>query len=195
MPYPEPEVTYIVLRGQKRDKTQKTTYSFGPDGQVNGLNVEQQLRLLRIDFATRDRGGLRSVKRVGQVIGRMTSKVFFNILNPGAPGTASDPIPFRAYNEYAFFDCTGEIVGSLTAEVGEGRTFNLKLSGAKGQAALRFAGFGPILKSTGAFEGIEGLVIDNSVVGVAPHAVSGLYMLRISDPEGKYSAAINQALC
>jgi hypothetical protein len=35
----------------------------------------------------------------------------------------------------------GQIVGSLTAEVGEGRTFNLKLSGAQGQAALRFAGF------------------------------------------------------
>jgi hypothetical protein len=195
IPDPEPGVTYMVLRGQKKDRTQKTTYSFGPDGQVNGLNVEQQLRLLHIDFATRERGGLRSVKSVGQVIGKMTSKVFFNILNPGAPGTAIDPIPFRACNEYAFFDGTGQIVGSLTAAVGEGRTFNMKLSGAQGQAALRFGGFGPILQTTGVFKGIEGLVIDNSVVGVAPHVISGLYMFRISDPQGKYSTAINEALC
>jgi hypothetical protein len=52
---PEPELPHRAA-WPKKDKTQKTTYSFGPDGQVNGLNVEQQLRLLHIDFAARERG-------------------------------------------------------------------------------------------------------------------------------------------
>ena len=52
--------------------------------------------------------------------------------------------------------------------------------------ALRFGGFGPIKKGTGWFQGIEGLMSDNSVVGIAPHALATLYVLRIHDPDGRY---------
>jgi hypothetical protein len=38
---------------------------------------------------------------------------------------------------------------------------------------------------------MEGLMIDNSVVGVAPHALSTLYILRVNDPDGKYRGAMS----
>jgi len=191
LPNPEQAVTYIVFRGQKKDKNQQTTYSFGSDGQVTGLNVVQQLRLFHLDATTRGRGGLRSTAAMGQVIGEMTAKIAFNLFDPGAPGTALSPIPFKSYNEYRFFDQYGESLGGFAADGAEGRTFNMKLTGAPGQATLRFGGVGPILNGTGRFSGIQGLMTDNSVVGIAPHALATLYVLRINDPDGKYREAIN----
>lgn len=188
-PDPDPGITYLSFRGQKKDRTQKTAFNFGPDGQVTGLNVHQQIRQVQLDAAARGRGGPRSVMSVGPVIGSMTARILFNLLNPGAPGTALSPIPFQSYNEYTFSDRDGRSIGTIVADGGEGRTFNLQLSGAPGQQALRFGGFGPIVKGTGLFEGIEGLMVDNSVVGVAPHALSTLYILRVNDPDGKYRGA------
>ncbi|HEX8632644.1 MAG TPA: hypothetical protein VF703_00680 [Pyrinomonadaceae bacterium] len=185
---PEPGITYLILRGQKKDRRSKTTYSFGLDGQVNGLNVSQQLRLVDIDAAVQGRAGLRSVKSVGPVIGKMNANIAFNLLNPGAPGTAQAPIPFQSFNEYTLYDRDGETVGSFVGDGGEGRTFNMELAGAPGQRALRFGGFGPLMNGTGAFSGIGGLMSDNSVVGLAPHAIVTFYVLRVDDPEGKYRA-------
>lgn len=188
----ETGITYLMFRGQKKDRNQKTEYNIGPDGQVAGLNVHQQLRQVIIDAATRGRGGPRSVVSVGPVIGKMSARILFNLLNPGAPGTALSPIPFKSYNEYNFTDADGHSVGTIEADGGEGRTFNLTLAGAPGQRALRFGGVGPIVKGTGLFEGIQGLMADNSVVGVAPHALSTLYVLRVNDPDGKYRGAFNR---
>ena len=190
-PNPETGISYLAFRGQKKDRTQKTAYNFGPNGQVAGLNVHQQLRQVQIDTAARGRGGARSVMNVGPVIGSMSARILFNLLNPGAPGTALSPIPFQSYNEYTFSAPDGRTIGTIVADGGEGRTFNLQLVGAPGQQALRFGGFGPIVKSSGFFEGMEGLMVDNSVVGVAPHALSTLYILRVNDPDGKYRGAFN----
>src|SRR5262249_26518487 len=89
----EPGITYFILRGQKKDRKAKTTYSFGADGQVNGLNVSQQIRVIAVDATTRGRGGLRSVRHIGPVIGAMSANIAFNLFNPGAPGTDLAPIP------------------------------------------------------------------------------------------------------
>jgi hypothetical protein len=193
IPDPEPGITYILFRGEKKDKAQKTTYNFGPDGQVSGLNVEQQLRIFQLDFTSQGHRGLCSVRSVGEVIGQMTSKIHFNLFNPGAPGTAVAPIPFSAYNEFTFFNRDRQVVGSFVGDGSEGRTFNMGLPAAPGQRALRFGGVGPLVKGTGCFRGIEGLMSDNSVVGVAPHVTSTLYVLCIIDPDGKYRAGFDGA--
>jgi hypothetical protein len=185
----EQGVTYFILRGQKKDRRAKTAYSFGADGQVNGLNVSQQLRLIDVDAAARGRGGLRSFKSVGAVVGKMNANIAFNLFSPGAPGTALAPIPFQSYNEYIFYDRDGDTVGSFVGDGGEGRTFNMELAGAPGQRALRFGGFGPLMNGTGPFSGIEGLMSDNSVVGIAPHAIVTFYVLRVNDPDGKFRAS------
>jgi hypothetical protein len=115
------------------------------------------------------------------------------------------PIPFTDYNDYTFFDQKGDVIGgfgfnggakfiaaSYAPEGGEGRTFNMSLVGAQRQAALRFGGFGPIVNGTGMFTGIDGLLMHNSAVGIAPHALSTVFIARIYDPGGKYRVAINE---
>ena len=179
-------ITYLLFRGQKRDRTQKTSYRFGPNGEVTGLDVKQQLRNIMVDAGVRGRKGLRSTTCIGQVIGSMKAAIIFNLLNPGAPGTGDAPIPFQSYNEYTFFDRNENPIGTIIADGGEGRTFNMQLKGLPGQSALRFGGFGPIVQATGQFAGIEGLMTDNSVVGVAPHALATSYVLRIIDPDGRF---------
>jgi hypothetical protein len=188
-PPSEHGVTYLLLRGQKRDKYEHTAYSFGSDGQVDGLDVSQQLRIFHLDCTAGRRRGVRSSYEIGPVIGQMTAKIRFNLFNPGAPGTNQAPIPFASYNTYTFFDGSGRRIGSFDADGSEGQTFNMSLSGAPGQKALRFGGVGPILNGTGQFRGIRGLMTDNSVVGVAPHALATSYILRIIDPEGRYRIA------
>ncbi len=155
-----------------------------------GLNVSQVLRLVALDCGNTRPGGVKSQTTIGPVVGRMTSKILFNFLNPGAPGTAAAPIPFQADNEFAFVDRNGQTIGSFVTSGGEGRTFNMKLRGAPDQSALRFGGFGVISQGTGVFQGVRGLMTDNSVVGVAPHALSTLYTFRLSDPDGRYSSGI-----
>ena len=152
---------------------------------MEGFDVEQQLRQIDLGFSSQGRR-VRSTKSVGLVIGSMTSSVTLNILQPGAPGTGVSPIPFGAYNEYFFQDRAGRRVGSFAADGSEGRTFNMTLSGAPGQQALRFGAFGSIERGTGQFEGMRGLMTDNSAAGVAPHALSTLYVVRLVDPEGKF---------
>ena len=183
---PEAGITYMVFRGQKRDRNQKTEYIMGAGGEISGLLVHQQLRAVEVDCGRSARSDVRCSAQIGPVIGSMTARITFNLLNPGAPGTGSSPIPFKSYNTYTFFDRSGEEVGTIEADGGEGRTFNLTLEGAPGQRALRFGGFGPIVKGTGYFSGIQGLMTDNSVVGIAPHALATFYVLRINDPEGRF---------
>jgi len=183
---PEPGISYFVFRGQKRDHSQKTEYVKDQAGEITGLLVSQQLRALDVDCGPDYRGEIRASAQMGPVIGSMTARIAFNLLHPGAPGTRSSPIPFKSYNTYTFFDRDGKEIGAIEADGGEGRTFNLALKGAPGQQALRFGGFGPIVKGTGYFSGIQGLMTDNSVVGIAPHALATFYVLRINDPDGRF---------
>jgi hypothetical protein len=182
----EPGISYLLLRGQKRDKSQHTAYRFGRDGDVIGLDVEQDVRLFHLDASPKARGGLKCLQRIGPIVGRMTARIAFNLLNPEAPGTDLAPIPFASFNDFTVFDAAGAVLGTLAADGVEGRTFQLALPGAPGQRALRFGGFGPVVSGTGAFSGVSGLFTDNSAVGVAPHALATSYVFRLDDPEGRF---------
>jgi hypothetical protein len=188
------DMTYILFRGEKKSSQDKTHYQYGPEGQLEGFKVEQQLRIVRLDSTTRRPGGLCATRSVGPVIGRMTSQVFLNLIHPGAPGTASSPIPFRTRNEYTFIDDSGRTVGSFCTEGGEGRTFNMNLVNLPGQRALRFGAFQILSNGSGCFSGIRGLLTDNSAAGIAPHALSTLYMICINDPNGRYRAPSRPAI-
>jgi hypothetical protein len=179
-------LTFILFRGQKKNRYQKTKYNFSSDGNLEGFTVEQELRRFDLDCAVPRRKSICASKRLGQVVGRMTSKVFLNLLNPGAPGTVQSPVAFTSYNEYAFFDDCGNEIGSFVATGGEGRSFNLRFNGFPEQQALRFGAFQTLVSGKGCFSGIQGLLTDNSAAGVAPHALSTLYVLCINDPDGRF---------
>ena len=109
--------------------------------------------------------------------------------NPAAPGgTALDPIPFTDVCDFSFTDNTGRDIGGFTADSSEGRVFNIKVAG---QAGIRFGGVGQILNGTGTFQGMSGLMTDNSVVIFTPHVSASLYVLRLHDPEGRFRVAVS----
>src|SRR5215203_426562 len=183
---PEPGVTYLMFRGQAIP-SDPVTPRIGPDGQPAGLTVVQGLRLLELDCKARGRGGVQSTDRVGALIGRITAHVNFNPAAPG--GTALDPIPFTTYDEFVFLDKEGRKVGGFTGDSSEGRVFGTQISGLPG---IRFGGVGQALSGTGPFEGINGLMTDNSLVLFNPHVSASIYLLRVEDPHGRFRAAIRR---
>ena len=187
----EPGVWYLLLRGQKADRSWKTTYTFGPDGQPNGFGLEQELRVVDLECTSHGHRGLRGSQRVGEVIGRMTSHVFLNLLNPGAPGTVSAPIVFQSRNNFILTNNAGRVLGSFVAEGGEGRSFHTGLASSPRLSALRFGAFQKVTAGTGIFSGLEGLLTDNSIASLSPHVTSTLYVVRFCDPTSKCQMAVS----
>ncbi len=185
-PVPEPDVTYLLLAGQKRSRRTLTTYIFGDNDRIIGFDVEPQLRLMHIDCGAAADGTIQCASSIGQVIGTLASRVTIDLLNPGAPGSDAAPIPFSSYNRYTITSADGCVLGTFDADGAEGRTFNMLLPAAPGQRALRFGAFGRLMNGQGRFAGIAGHLTDNSAVGVAPHALATTYLLRLFDREGAY---------
>jgi hypothetical protein len=191
----ESDASYVLFRGQKKNRFEKTIYTFDSSGNVDGFKLSPEMRIFNIDCAMDGRGRLYSTSSVGPVIGDFLSYVFFNVLNPGAPGNAASPIKFIDYDNFVFCDYAGRAVGSFAfnggaakklgftaGKGGEGRAFNLTLPDLPGQRALRFGGFGPIFNGKEKLEDIQGLTCHNSVVGVTPHAIAITFLARINYP-------------
>jgi hypothetical protein len=178
---PEPNVTYLVFRGQAVP-SDPVSPRIGPDGKPNGLVVVQGLRLLDLDFKSRGPGGVQSTAKVGRSIGKITASVTFD---PSAPGGSNlDPIPFLAEDEFVLFDRDGAPnAGCFRANSTEGRVFKTLLLG---QPGIRFGGTGLILSGDGPYQGMTGLMTDNSVVAFTPHVSASVYMLRIDDPQCRF---------
>jgi len=70
----------------------------------------------------------------------------------------------------------------------EGISFGLQFPGAPGQKGVRFAGFGPITGGDGPLQGARGLLTVNSLIGIAPHALSLMHALHLIDTEGRFRA-------
>src|ERR1051326_4680824 len=185
---PEPGITYFTVRSQKSGPDMLTTYSFGQDGQPRGVNVPQQLRYARINFTAQGSEGFQSEIEIGDVIG---DEIGFVYTSPGGSGTADAPITFQGVGYYRLTDPEGRMVGAFTAQFLEGRNFAMSLAGAPGQQAFRFGFFGPLLSGTGCFDGVEGMLLGSTGVGISPHVLSNLYILRLQDPDGRFRAALH----
>lgn len=180
----ELDSTYLVLHGQKRDASQHTEWRLGPGGQPEGIltpaEVSSGTYRLRVGGARR----LQSYRRVGDPLGRLEATISADLSAP--PGTHERPGPFRTRNVYTFEAPGGRRLGTIDAEVEAGQSFGLEFPAAPGQRGLRFGGVGPILGGTGIFEGVQGTVAVNSAIGLAPHALSLINVLRIVDPDGRF---------
>lgn len=180
---PAPDDAFVVLRGLKKDSTIKTTFGPSPGGGLVSLVTPSQMRAVQNSF-TRRGGGLRAERTIGQIVSDMEAIVYFNLTAP--PGTAERPVPFTTQEVYTFRDGDGRVAGTINAEVREGISFGLQFPSAPRQAGVRFAGFGPVTGGTGPFEGAQGVLTVNSLIGIAPHALSLLHVLYLDDPEGRY---------
>lgn len=181
---PDPSSTFFVMRGDKKDRTVRTTFGPPPGGGRVSLITPSQFRAAQFNFTTRGGGGVHAETTVGPVVCKMDATVYFNLLAPS--GTAAAPVPFSTDEIYRFVDGRGREVATLTAGVVEGISFDLKFPAAPGQKGVRFAGFGPITGGTGVLEGVQGILTVNSLIGIAPHALTLMHTLHIADAEGRF---------
>ncbi|HZG50515.1 MAG TPA: WD40 repeat domain-containing protein [Pyrinomonadaceae bacterium] len=183
---PDPSSTFFVMRGEKKDRTVRTTFGAPPGGGRVSLITPSQFRAAQFNFTSRGGGGVRTETTVGPVVCKMDATVYFNLLAPS--GTAAAPVPFSTDEVYRFVDGRGREVATLTAAVVEGISFDLKFPAAPGQKGVRFAGFGPITGGTGVLEGVQGILTVNSLIGIAPHALTLMHTLHLTDAEGRFRA-------
>jgi hypothetical protein len=179
----DPSSTFFVMRGEKKDRHVRTTFGPPADGLVS-LVTPSQFRAAHFNITRHAGAGLRAELEVGPVVCKMDATVYFNLLAP--PGTAAAPVPFSTDEIYRFVDARGREVATLTAKVIEGISFDLKFPAAPGQKGVRFAGFGPITGGTGSLEGVQGILTVNSLIGIAPHALTLMHVLHIADPGGNF---------
>lgn len=184
---PDPSSTFMVMRGDKKDRSVRTEFGPPPGGGLVSLVTPSQFRAAQFNVARRGGRGVRTETRIGPVVCKMDATVYFDLLAP--PGTANAPVPFSTDEIYRFVDGRGREAATLTARVDEGISFNLKFPAAPGQPGVRFAGFGPITGGTGPFEGAQGILTVNSLIGIAPHALTLMHVLHLVDPEGQYRSS------
>lgn len=182
---------FIVMRGEKKSKNVKTTFGPPPGGGLVSLLTPSQMRSVQCDFTNKGGGGIRTQSKIGQVIGTMDATVFFDLLAP--PGTDALPVPFTTEELYKFTDNEGRLIGTISAGIIEGISFGLKFPKALGQPGVRFAGFGPITGGTGQFAGVRGILTVNSLIGIAPHALSLIHVLHLVDEDSKESPVSNKS--
>ncbi len=192
-PDPDPKTTYLLWTAQKgKGADQENSFSLGPNGQLRGLNIPTQLKLVELDFAA-PRGFQAASLKVGQVIGREIGFGRGSVPGANPSGTALNPFLFEGVARYSFFDSRGRTVGAITTNVLEGRRFDMRLPAAPTAPGLRFGFFGPILYGQGIFEGFEGMFYGStaSVFNPPPgdHVITHFYMARINDPHGTFRAA------
>jgi len=184
IPDPDPGSTFLVFLGED-DPDNQTTPSFTPDG--IRANVHELLRLVDINFHVGASRDIRRRTRVGPIVGRLSTTLSFNPQDPNrvTPYRTTDGI-------FTFFDRRENTIGTLDANVVEGRAFRTELAGAP-MPVFRFGGFGPFIGGTGPFTGALGMLSMNAVTSVFPRTLSNLYVMRVSDPDGKFRVAVRDA--
>jgi hypothetical protein len=184
IPDPVPGNTFVVLRGVKKDSSVKTTYGPPPDATRVTLRTPSQMRSVRYGYRSHRGGVWTATREIGPVVSGMDADVYFDLLAP--PGTAASPVPFQTKELYTFVDAAGRTVGTLSTGVLDGISFALKFPALPGQPGVRFAGFGPIYGGTGPLSRVTGVLSVNSLIGIAPHALSLLHVLYLVDPAGEF---------
>jgi hypothetical protein len=181
----DPSSTFVVMRGEKKDRSVRTEFGPKPAPDLDSLVTPSEMRSVQYGIRSNN-GALRASASIGPLIAGMTADVDFNLSAP--PGTAAAPGPFTTSEVYEFVDRRGTAVGVINAGVVEGISFGLQFPAAPGQPGVRFTGYGPITGGTGPFAGAQGLLTVNSVIGIAPHALSLTHVLHVIDPDGRFRA-------
>jgi hypothetical protein len=181
---PDPDAVFMFFLGEV-DPEQPVTLNVAPDGRILGSNVHELLRLVHIGFDLHTSYGLRSRTTEGPIVGAVRATLFFNPLDPRPVS------PIRTSNGvFTFFDGDRRVIGTVQANMVEGRALRTALAGAP-MPVFRFGGFGPILGGSGQFSGADGMMSMNSAVSVFPRTLSNLYIFRFYDPARR----LHDALC
>ena len=182
IPSPDPDTTFLVFLGEP-DPGNPIVLNMAGDGHVLGAKVRELLRLVSIRFDVNGASGMRSAIAEGPIVGALQFDLQFDSAYQGVP------TPFQTTNAiFSFRDPGGARIGTLNTDVVEGRGFAMSFPPAP-PPVVRVAGFGPFLSGTGQFSGVSGMLSLNGIISISARTPSILYLLRISDPEKRFSGA------
>lgn len=174
-----PTTTLLAFMGEV-DEAHPVQLRFAPDARILGSNVYERLRPATLEFGRTANGLLKSYGRPGAVSGSVAARLSFNPLRCCSIG----PIQTRR-GAFQFHDARGTSLGTLEANMVEGRSFRTSLRGVL-LPVFRFVGFGPISGGSGHFAGATGMMTMSSVISVQPRTLSNLYLLHLDDPDGRW---------
>jgi hypothetical protein len=177
---PEPNASFIPLMAELAPGSRLEITPAG-EGTKKRVRVVERLRL--VDTAFDIEPALRSWTVEREVVGEHTMTLVFD------PDDPNPVIPlYSADSEFRFFAAGGVPIGSVKADLFEGRAFRTTLP-ELAQPFFRITGFGPFVSGTGQFAQLEGMVSVNGALSLAPGALSAMYMLRLIDPLGRFRSA------
>jgi len=171
------EGIYITMRGEKRDSSVRTEYGEPPGEGLVSLVTPAMMRAVTHSCCSHSGGGIRVEMHRGNAVAHLEAFVTLDILAP--PGTAQNPNFFITRNVYSFIDSSGATVGRVIAQVVYGKSFATTFPELPNQPGMRYGGIGPVVETDGIFSGMSGTVAVNSAIGIAPHALSMLNVLRL----------------
>jgi hypothetical protein len=182
VPFPDPTATFLAFLGEP-DPAHPITLNMTPDGQVTGAIVHEMLRLVHTDFDVATSHGMRTKTSEGRIAGSLSFNLKFDSRDPQVP------TPFQTTDAvFTFFDGEERTIGTLSANIAEGRGFFTELAGVP-PPVVRVVGFGPFLNGSGQFSGIQGMLSINGIISISARTPSIVYVLRISDPDGRFRSA------
>jgi hypothetical protein len=184
-PDPDPAAVFMYFLGEP-DPSKPVKLNVSPDGRILGSQVHERLRLVQIDYDVVSGSGPRSITKEGPVVGEVSATLHFNPL----ASTAVSPIQ-TTNGVFTFFDKEAKPMGTVQANMVEGRAMRTELEGAP-MPVFRFAGFGPLLGGTGFFASADGMMSMNSAISVFPRTLSNLYIFRFYDPQGRFREAVER---
>ena len=151
---------------------------------ANGKKLVHVVERLRVTNTSFDVGPglIKSSITEGPVVGEHRTTLVFD------PDYPQQVIPVFSVNSlFTFFAEGRRPIGTLRANLFEGRAFKTYLPELE-QPFFRVVGFGPFTAGTGQFKDAIGMVSTNGALSLTPGAVSAMYMLRISDPQGRFQS-------
>lgn len=182
---PPPGATILAFLGET-NPDKPVTLRRGPGGEIVGSEVHELLRLVELDFHAGPSGAEARSAR-GPVVGELDAVLHFDPLSPAPVG----PVQTRQ-GVFRFHDRRGDTLGTIRADMVEGRALRTPLPGAP-LPVFRFGGFGPVLEGDGELEGVQGMMSMNSAISVFPRTLSNLYLFRLDDPRGRLRGRCGRA--
>ena len=180
---PDPGAVFMFFLGEI-DPRRPARLLFGTGSQPIGLQLFENLRLVRFDYDVETAASLQSRTEEGPLAGTLSAMLYCDFQD------RATVLPVQTTGGvFQFHDHTGRSIGAVYANMVEGRAFRTYLPGAP-MPVYRIGGFGPIKGGTGEFAGASGMMSVNSVLSVFPRTFSNLYVLRLEDPDGKLRARL-----
>lgn len=184
-PTPAGSGRFMFFLGEP-DPRRPMRFLHAPDGTQVGAQVFESLRPAHIGF---DPDSLQSSTQKGPIVGTAVSNLY---LYGGFQNQLTVTQAQTTGGLFTFHDLQGRSLGSVRANMEEGRAFRTFLPGAP-YPVFRMGGFGRMRGGTGAFANAQGMMTVNGVISAYPLTLSNLYILRFEDSDGRSSDRLQSA--